>query len=488
MRISRSDGNVGPFLCSYKSYTKMETYDVAIIGAGMSGIAAGIRSAHFGKKVCIFERHYAPGGLNSFYALDGRKYDVGLHAMTNFVKPGVKAAPLNRILRQLRIRREDLNLSEQKRSRIAFRGTDLKFSNDFGLLESEIDREFPDQVDGFRKLVEDVQGFDDSRIDYPYESARERVQARISNPLLEDMIFCPLMYYGSSTEEDMDFGQFVVMFKSIFLEGFARPFDGIRGIIKLLLKRYREVGGIRRMNTGIAKIEVVEGRAERLILDSGEEVKANIVLSSAGLPETDALCSEKWLGNSESEPGKLSFTETISTFGKSMKEFGWGEDAIVFFNGAKRFRYRSPESPVDLESGVICIPENFDYAEGEFSEGVVRVTCLANYRLWKSYPEDRYRNEKESWRPKIWEAAKSFMPETELAYPNECIAFDMFTPTTVERYSWRMRGAIYGSARKYRTGVTPISNLFLCGTDQGFLGIVGSMLSGIAMANAHALR
>ncbi|HEY0947484.1 MAG TPA: FAD-binding protein, partial [Opitutaceae bacterium] len=29
-------------------------YDVAIIGAGMSGLAAGIRLAHFGKKVCIF--------------------------------------------------------------------------------------------------------------------------------------------------------------------------------------------------------------------------------------------------------------------------------------------------------------------------------------------------------------------------------------------------------------------------------------------------
>ena len=466
----------------------MEKYDVAIIGAGMSGIAAGIRLAHFGKKVCIFERHYAPGGLNSFYALGGRKYDVGLHAMTNFVKPGVKAAPLNRILRQLRIRREDLNLSEQRRSRIAFREADLKFSNDFELLLSEIDREFPDQVDGFRELVEEVESFDDSRIDYPFESARKRVQARIANPLLEDMICCPLMYYGSSTEEDMDFGQFVVMFKSIFLEGFARPFEGIRGIIKLLLKRYREIGGIRKMNTGISKIVVVNGRAEKLILDSGEEVEANMILSSAGLPETNALCSENWLGDSDAEPGKLSFIETISTFGKPMKDFKWGEDTIVFFNKAERFRYRCPENAVDLESGVICFPDNFKYTEREFSEGIVRVTCLANYDCWKSYPEYKYREVKEDWRPRIWESAKSFMPETSLDYSKECIAFDMFTPATVERYTWRKRGAIYGSSKKYRTGVTPISNLFLCGTDQGFLGIVGSMLSGIAMANAHGLR
>ncbi|HKB57067.1 MAG TPA: FAD-dependent oxidoreductase, partial [Lacunisphaera sp.] len=46
-------------------------YDVAIIGAGMSGLAAGIRLAHFGRKVCIFERHNTPGGLNSFYSFDG---------------------------------------------------------------------------------------------------------------------------------------------------------------------------------------------------------------------------------------------------------------------------------------------------------------------------------------------------------------------------------------------------------------------------------
>ncbi|MGC4072912.1 MAG: FAD-dependent oxidoreductase [Nibricoccus sp.] len=37
-------------------------YDVVIIGAGMSGLAAGIRLAHFGKRVCIFERHNAVGG------------------------------------------------------------------------------------------------------------------------------------------------------------------------------------------------------------------------------------------------------------------------------------------------------------------------------------------------------------------------------------------------------------------------------------------
>ena len=69
-------------------------YDVVIIGAGMSGMAAAIRLSHFGQRVCLLERHNAIGGLNSFYSIAGRKYDVGLHALTNYVSPGVKGTPL----------------------------------------------------------------------------------------------------------------------------------------------------------------------------------------------------------------------------------------------------------------------------------------------------------------------------------------------------------------------------------------------------------
>ena len=163
----------------------MERYDVAIIGAGMSGIAAGIRLAHFGKKVCIFERHYASGGLNSFYAKDGRKYDVGLHAMTNFTGPGDRRAPLNRIIRQLRISREDLKLCEQRGSRVAFPGANLRFNNEFAYFESEIASVFPKQIDGFRKLVEAIRSFDDNEFNYAYRSAREMVRTCVSDPVLE---------------------------------------------------------------------------------------------------------------------------------------------------------------------------------------------------------------------------------------------------------------------------------------------------------------
>ena len=68
------------------------SYDVVIIGAGLSGLAAGIRLAHFGQKVLIVEAHSVCGGLNSYYVRNGRTLNVGLHAMTNFAEPGVSSA------------------------------------------------------------------------------------------------------------------------------------------------------------------------------------------------------------------------------------------------------------------------------------------------------------------------------------------------------------------------------------------------------------
>ena len=64
---------------------------------------------------------------------------------------------------------------------------------------------------------------------------------------------------------------------------------------------------------------------------------------------------------------------------------------------------------------------------------------------------------------------------------------DGFTPRTIEKFTGHLGGAVYGSTRKQRSGRTAVDGLYLCGTDQGYLGIVGAMLSGIAMANQHAL-
>ena len=460
----------------------------------MSGLAAGIRLAHFGKKVCIFERHNAVGGLNGFYSQSGRKFDVGLHALTNYVRPGVKGTPLAKLLRQLRISRDEFQLSEQKRSRVAFGPngeTSLSFTNDFAVFESEVARVFPAQIDGFRKLVELVRTFDDVGLDAKPVSGRETVRRFITDPLLEDMLFCPVMYYGSAQERDMEFGQFVIMFKALFLEGFARPFDGVRVILRVLVDKYRAAGGERRMRCGVRRVISNGDQATAVELDNGDVVTATHVISSIGGPETERLIGLPSNEAASSSPvGALSFVETITILSQQPAALGWGDDTIVFFNDSERFDYAAATEQVDPRIAVICFPNNFDYADGRtLPEGIFRCTCLANYGRWHGLPEADYRAAKTAWYQRIQQSARRFLPGVaDDALATATIATDMFTPLTVEKFTGHFGGAIYGSPLKHRQGRTALKNVYLCGTDQGFLGIIGAMLSGISMANYHVLQ
>jgi phytoene dehydrogenase-like protein len=309
------------------------------------------------------------------------------------------------------------------------------------------------------------------------------------DPVLEDMLFCPVMYYGSAQEHDMEFGQFVIMFKALFLEGFARPFEGVRVILRVLLEKYRLAGGERRMKCGVKQIISHAGRASALVLDSGEEITATHVVSSIGAPETERLIGPA-PGVANLAVGRLSFVETITILNRQPAELGWGSDTIVFFNDSPRFDYACPDGPVDVRSGVICIPNNFDYGtDRALAEGIFRVTCLARYDRWPSLPEDEYQAAKRVWYAHVQRSARRFVPTvSDATLTAATAATDMFTPRTITKFTGHLGGAIYGAPIKHRQGRTALDNVYICGTDQGFLGIIGAMLSGISMANYHILQ
>jgi phytoene dehydrogenase-like protein len=462
-------------------------YDAIIIGAGMSGLAAGIRLAHFNRRVCILERHTTIGGLNSFYRLRHRDYDVGLHALTNFVPKGTRKGPLPRLLKQLRFRWEDFKLAPQRYSAIRFPGVELRFGNGLSLLTDEIDRKFTQERDGFRKLVEHVVDYDDLDDSLFTRSAREFVTQYLRDPLLIEMLFCPLMWYGNARERDMDFGQFCIMFRSCFMEGFARPAAGVRVILKNLVRRYRELGGELRLRSGVARLHVRDGKVAHVCLDDGTELAGRFVMSSAGWIETLRMCDD--LAEVDTTVvGNLSFTESVSILDCKPEQLGLKE-TIVFYNDSPNFHWERPENALcDVRTGVVCSPNNYLYedekTETYLPDGVVRLTSLANFDGWRSLPEVEYPLEKLRWYAASVDSATRFVPD----FRRHVVETDFFTPRTIHRFTWHANGAVYGATRKRLDGRTHLDNLFVCGTDQGMVGIVGAITSGVQIANRYVLR
>ena len=457
-------------------------YDVLIIGAGMSGLAAGIRLAYYDKRVCIIEKHYRVGGLNSFYNRGGRKFDVGLHAMTNYVPKGVKLTPLPKLFRQLKLKAEDFALCPQRMSAIKFPDKTLRFNNDLDFFVQEVVDNFPAQADNFQRLLKTIFEYDELNLYAKPISAREAVGSIISDPLLIDMVFCPLMFYGNAQENDIEFGQFVIMFKGIYCEGFARPQAGVRQILDVLVRKYRGCGGELKTRCAVTSIQAANGRVESILLENGEVLTADKILSSAGYVETMRLLSNYDPTGIEDKAGQLSMVEFITVLDKQPAEMGH-ETTIIFYNNSDRFDYRKPDELVNVSSGVICCPNNFQY-QNPLPEGMIRITNLANFDLWNRLNEEEYKAQKAAWLGASLNEVVKLIPD----FRDSIVFTDVFTPKTIHRFTGHINGAVYGTPNKTKMGITHLENLFICGTDQGFLGIVGAMLSGISMANLHVLQ
>ena len=201
--------------------------------------------------------------------------------------------------------------------------------------------------------------------------------------------------------------------------------------------------------------------------------------------ETLRICSD----SSEVKPddaGQLTFIESISILDRQPEEIG-AEDTIVFYNDSDKFNWQRPDKELcDTRTGVICSPNNYVYGddEGNLADGVMRITTIAHFDRWNELDEDEYRIAKLKWYDKSVAASVPFTSD----FRPYVIDTDLFTPTTIRRFTWHDNGAVYGAPDKRLDGRTHVENLFLCGTDQGYVGIIGAMMSGISMANMHCLR
>jgi phytoene dehydrogenase-like protein len=312
-------------------------------------------------------------------------------------------------------------------------------------------------------------------------SSRDVLAECITDPVLSDMILCPVMFYGSAGEGDMPFADFALLFGSMFLEGLCRPAGGIVPLLERLRERLLESGAELVTGCGVEQLVLDGGAVSEVVLEDGRRMASDIVLSSAGLRETLRLCPTAL--PVAARAGRISVVEVILGLDCPVRDLGW-ERSVAFLSERNAFDFRCPGTLVDQSTGVVTAPGNFAGEGTEDDSGIhwLRLTRLASPELWLG--EAEYGAAKHRVEAEIVAATAARMPGLE-----EHVVFrDCFTPRTIARFTGHENGALYGSPDKRRDGTVPgVRNLFLSGTDQGFLGVVGALMSGVAMANVHVL-
>lgn len=457
-------------------------YDVVIVGAGLSGLAAGLRLAQFDKKVLIAERHYLWGGLNSFYKRAGNLIDVGLHAVTNWVAPEYRGPrlPLQRICRQLRIRMDELDLVPQSQSSIRFGDVELPMTNRFADLADGVAQLFPDDIDGFIALSEATREYPPAFESGPFVSTREMLARYLKEPLLADMLMCPLFFYGNPRPKDMDWREFIILFNSIYREGFCRPRGGMRPLLRQLVDRFQEAGGTLQPRCAVGEIRR-NGVGLEVELEGKGTVTTRHVLSSAGRDETLRLLGRPSPSPTKAEPPRLGFVEVAWVLDRPLSSFGH-DDCITFFNRGTKFDWSIPDTDVDVRSGVLCAPSNYPGVK-EPRSPMLRATHLTPPSRWFGIDRDTYLERKAAMMAASHAEAEHWIG----SFGSHVTFADAFTPATVHRFTGHDGGAIYGAPNKERSAETGVDDVFLIGTDHGLIGIVGAMLSGVSVANQKVL-
>lgn len=449
-------------------------YDVAIVGGGLSGLAAGIRCAQFFKRVAIVEAHSKLGGLNSYYHKQSREhlFSNGLHTVTNF-NPTSRRWGLPLVLRNLGLSLDEVALYPANHpSRITTPEASLVFDNDPHTLEQSIAAAFPSDIDGYRQFV--AAALEEStRAAASLDDAFAFLARYVQSSALRTAIALPVLSYGGYREETIDSRTFAILFRSLLLEGCGSPVD-MRTFVETLQRRYEALGGQLLRRTAVARIVVDGARATSLELADGNVITAERVLSSAGLVETGRLCGAEW-----GRAGTISVYQWIGAYNRPLEAIGV-RDTLHFVSRAPRFAWKIPGGRPFTD--VLTYSAGDNYAFPTPGKAHLKISCFSRADEWRELTDEQYEAQKRRYRDELLAISEEYYPGLRESAP---VVEDTFTPLTVEHYTRHPGGTIYGGVEKTFDGRTPVANLFIIGNDQGGMGIIGSMTSGIVVTNLN---
>lgn len=458
--------------------------DAVVVGSGIGGSALAALLASRGKSVTVLERNSFAGGRCASYEKEGFVVDVFVHMFGRCEKgpfgeilrragrpDGIRwwhASPGSRpvlIVDEEPFPHPDPSFSSPEERAAAYRA--------FGLGEKDIEEAL--------RICETIETM-------PYEKTFELDNTPYSHWLrsftdsktLLGLEHQQILLYSVITPKEASAGEMIRMIANARKDAnIGYPFGGCGAVPEALLSVVRDSGGTVRLNTAVSGVLVEKGRAVGVVLEDGEEIRAPLIVSNAGIRETML----KYVGERCLPPDYVESIRSLTT-GKLVEGTPMGMiylklaldepviDAPVVFRNVREGTIQGlaelmqgilEDKPPGDYKGInifIPVPSNMDPALAPPGKQLVNFYGLApvhskdwdawvNYHLGYLY---------------------TLFPEVE----HHLMWYDFSTLARINKCSGRLHPDIIGIAQSVgQTGsarpspVTPIENLYLVGADVG---------------------
>lgn len=476
------------------------SYDVIVIGSGMSGLTSAAILAKEGKRVLVLEQHYRPGGfLHRFYRKGGLEFDVGFHYIGGVEQGQV----LGRYLDYLGVRErlEFLPLDPEGYDELRF--PDFSFTIPAGeaRFKERLLATFPNERAAIDRYFKDIQsicdafGFYRLRREQDLKAADHWLSMPLAtylNELTSDVRLRAVLtgqnpLYGVEPSR-APMGLHAVVTDSFMMSPYTLKGGG-DALAGVMVDRVRELGGDVKLRRRVIEILVGDNRHVRgVVTQRGEVFSAPLVISCAHPKVTLRMLPEGVLrpGFRRRILGMEDGIGTLSLFVSTKAD-------LSSYAGRNIYNFRS----VDIERLYEARGRPHEFAfvtvptarEGVTRTGMHQVIALGlldwrHVQAWEDSETGKRSEEYEAFKHEQTQELLGLMQACVPELEGNVESVEAATPLTNRDYAASVNGAAYGLHHTVdqmgRYGVRPslrVGGLFLTGQSVLMPGVCGVTIS-----------
>lgn len=166
----------------------MDSYDVLVIGGGLSGLTAASLLAKRGLKVAVIEKSYQPGGSCGVFKRGERIFEKGAAMLYGFGEKGFNAHRfvMNALEEPMEMIHHELLYC------VNFQGKRIHFYQDIDRFIEELIEVFPKEKDGIKRFYKDMQKiYEHVMVEVPTYTSADETDPKIA---LKSMLKHPISY------------------------------------------------------------------------------------------------------------------------------------------------------------------------------------------------------------------------------------------------------------------------------------------------------
>ena len=429
---------------------------VVVIGAGISGLSAGIYAARSGFDVTIVEQHNIPGGLSTSWSRKGYYFEGGMHWLTG----SSPKMPLNRVWHEVGALQDNnpIELRDPLYNVIDEKGKTLSLYRFLPQMEQALIEYAPEDKRRIKKMCREIKAFTDFhmpvldtrgckcrtpvkidpmefikmlpaviRVPGLINTSYEEYVSKFKNKNLRHLLSSVIGYRYNALS-------FIYTLGSFAAGDCGYPAGGSIRMAQNMLETYQKLGGKIEFRTKAENIRVENYEVRSVVTDKGEFEADAVIISQDARAAVDCLfdemIDEPWVNTMRHE----SVTEQNIFIGLGVKADLSRLPYCCVFPLEKPFEYAGCKW---TELRVYNYAAYKDHAP----EGGTALTCLLigeSYYFWKAAKADgSYKDKKKELGELFVQTLAKYIPEVASALE----VIDVATPCTYERYTGSYEGS-----------------------------------------------